>query len=481
MKNPAGINEIKTFRQRAVARGIILPIVLIIFMLLGMLAVGFSLSTRSDAVALKSQTTMEQARNCAVSGIETAALLLRQKFEENQYWYDNQSLFANQPLDQEKTITDEKKNSWRYTLVGYNLDSQDTVRYGLTDEAGKVNINVASEDQLSRLPGVTPEMAASIINWRGGTPNQSGAKDDYYMSLHQPYHCKKAPFDTVEELLLVKGFSGKELFGEDMNRNGILDPNENDGKASLPIDNADGVLDRGLYPYITVYSREPEVSDSDPYSPRINIKDWPDLVIKQMLEKHLRKEVLDFIIQAKNNSVDFGESPASLLEGTFKDKNGNELKSPVTLDDIASLMDYTTTGYHISSDGFAYGRINVNTAPKTVLQTIKKLTDAEIDTIIATRSKLDTQMSKNIAWLVTQGVLTPEKFKQVAYLLTARSYQFTVESVGYHDNQPVQARIQAVLELRLPRVQYIYWRDLTGLGRAYNVADFGETKLAVKQ
>ncbi len=46
------------------------------------------------------------------------------------------------------------------------------------------------------------------------------------------------------------------LVGEDANRNGILDPSEND-------DNQNGMLDPGVLEYVTVYSREPNTNRID--------------------------------------------------------------------------------------------------------------------------------------------------------------------------------------------------------------------------
>ena len=95
--------------------------------------------------------------------------------------------------------------------------------------------------------------------------------------------------------------------------------------------------------------------------------------------------------------------------------------------------------------------------------------------------RLDSTTTKTTAWLVTQNVVTAEKYKEIACLFTARSYQFMMDALGYCDTESIQARIQAVLELRLPRVQYIYWRDLSSFGRTYNIEEFGEKKIVVQQ
>jgi general secretion pathway protein K len=46
-------------------------------------------------------------------------------------------------------------------------------------------------------------------------PYESGAEDDYYLSLEPPYHCKNGPLDVPEELLLVKGMTPEIFYGTD--------------------------------------------------------------------------------------------------------------------------------------------------------------------------------------------------------------------------------------------------------------------------
>ena len=83
------------------------------------------------------------------------------------------------------------------------------------------------------------------------------------MKLLRPYRVKNGPFDSVEELLLVKGVTGEILYGEDFDRNGLLTDNEDDGDETFPPDNEDGLLNRGLYPYLTVHSYESNVANDN--------------------------------------------------------------------------------------------------------------------------------------------------------------------------------------------------------------------------
>src|SRR5262249_25629512 len=107
-------------------------------------------------------------------------------------------------------------------------------RFGVTDECGKINLNALMKldssgqilhNMLLMLPNMTEDIANSILDWLDADdePRESGAESDTYSSLTPPYRAKNGPLDSLEELLLVKGMTPQLLFGNDRNRNGILD------------------------------------------------------------------------------------------------------------------------------------------------------------------------------------------------------------------------------------------------------------------
>src|SRR5262249_35407736 len=112
--------------------------------------------------------------------------------------------------------------------------------------------------------GMTEEIANSILNWMdpSGNVRSPGADASYYSSLNPPYRMKNGPLDSLEELLLVKGVTPQLLFGNDKNRNGVLDPDEDDGSGQCNI---------GWSAYLTVYSREVNVDSEG--NLRINVND----------------------------------------------------------------------------------------------------------------------------------------------------------------------------------------------------------------
>lgn len=94
--------------------------------------------------------------------------------------------------------------------------------YRITDEEARLNLNRMSPEQLHRLLtelGVEREardvIVDSIQDWRD--PNEeyrlNGAESDYYLGLPVPYRSKNADFDSVEELLQVRGVTPRIFYG----------------------------------------------------------------------------------------------------------------------------------------------------------------------------------------------------------------------------------------------------------------------------
>lgn len=58
------------------------------------------------------------------------------------------------------------------------------------------------------------DLAYALIDWiDADSETELGAEDEYYQSLEPPYHCKNAPLDSVEEILMVKGMKPEFLTG----------------------------------------------------------------------------------------------------------------------------------------------------------------------------------------------------------------------------------------------------------------------------
>lgn len=100
----------------------------------------------------------------------------------------------------------------------------------IEDEGGKINLNTINDDNKDVLIDflITNEIehkdaqtiTDSLIDWKDkdNLHHINGAETPYYESLPEPYKAKNGPFDSSEELLLVKGVTPLVF---DKIRNGI--------------------------------------------------------------------------------------------------------------------------------------------------------------------------------------------------------------------------------------------------------------------
>ena len=147
-----------------------------------------------------------------------------------------------------------------------------TFDFGLVDESSKLHLNIASADDMANLPGMTLDRAESVVDWRDAddTPTDQGVESSYYNSLSDaPYSAKNAPLETVEELALVKDMDPTILYGYDTNRNGVIDESEGAAGGIANAVNSGGDAGRGIIPFVTVYSTEPNTASDG--SARVNV------------------------------------------------------------------------------------------------------------------------------------------------------------------------------------------------------------------
>jgi type II secretory pathway component PulK len=76
---------------------------------------------------------------------------------------------------------------------------------------------VESFKHLFELLEIDPNLVDCIVDWLDENDQEQpfGAESSHYESLDPPMKCKDGPMDSVEELLLVKGFDKKILYGDD--------------------------------------------------------------------------------------------------------------------------------------------------------------------------------------------------------------------------------------------------------------------------
>ena len=202
--------------------GIALILVIWVLLLLMIIVMEFSFAMRQEANATRNYKDEIDCYFYALSGFEEAiAQLLKEaslKPEEREDLSDKIPGEVPAAFDDEST-----EQMWRDDQRTITLSmGRGSVEVVIANENGKWNLNVIPEDKLRALVDTLVEdeverdtITDSILDWidENDLHHLNGVEDDYYESLEKPYPCKDAPFDTVEELLQVRGITPGLLYG----------------------------------------------------------------------------------------------------------------------------------------------------------------------------------------------------------------------------------------------------------------------------
>lgn len=190
-------------------KGIALLTVLWILTIIMVIVFSFSFATRTDVLSTMAFKDGIERRFISEAGIERGIMeiLYRKKhMAEEDIWKTDGTVYQD--------------------IIG---DGYYRVR--ILDESGKVNINTASDIILRNLflnIGISNKEVDAIVDcimdWKDKDDfyRLNGAESSYYRSLPNPYEAKNAKFDTMEELLMVKGISPEILYGSG-EKKGIID------------------------------------------------------------------------------------------------------------------------------------------------------------------------------------------------------------------------------------------------------------------
>jgi type II secretory pathway component PulK len=277
--------------------------VLVVVVVLSLAAYQYSTSMSSLAKASDNSQRAAQARAFASSGIYYAAIMLSDPTNYtgvlNSNPFNNQSVFGQQVIQP----NDAARLQGRFSLLAMlpvddpGVTGDQPYTYGVMDEGAKINLNAIMQNDpsgqtlfnmLMLLPNMTEDIANAILDWMDvdDSPRESGAESDTYSGQTPSYLAKNAPLDSLEELLMVRGVTWQKLFGNDYNRNGRLEPEE-DVEGT-------GQNDRGWSAYLTVYSREDNIDSQG--NPRIYVNSSDLNTLFNQLSSVLNQDLATYII-----------------------------------------------------------------------------------------------------------------------------------------------------------------------------------------
>lgn len=458
-------------------RGSVLVGLLWCLALLSVLVVGVLHTATLEARLAKNHGDEIQARYLALAGLEKAkALLYHEAWERRRGHVHHSGKLENAP-EEFKDVALGRGLFRVYHEGRGGRERRGELVYGVTDEESRLDVNRASLEELSRLPGLTLEEAAAIVDYRDrdNEVTQGGAESEQYTARRPSRRPRNGAFLTRRELLSVLGLSAELFHGEDANLNGLLDADENDGAASLPADDADGFLDAGWSELIAVDTQARNVNAAG--QGRVNLKeaDAAELSAVPGLSLDLARaivqfregrnfdslaDLLDVTAPAPNNTPrppgNASASPGArgsvggAIPGGVVPNAGSPAGTPISPGAGAPLIseslfmeiaDDLTTQTEMNRPGV----VNVNTASEEVLRCLEGITRELAHEIVSHRESAG--YFANTARLLEVPGLTRDIWKGIAPRITARSQTFRLLSEGVVPATGARHRVESVVRV----------------------------------
>jgi DNA uptake protein ComE-like DNA-binding protein len=428
--------------------------------LLSVIVIGVLHTARMDLLVVKNYGDRIQAHYLALAGIEKAEALLfqnakdrsRSKKNHSGDFYDDASQFREVQFGRGVFSVLRRGRS----------DEGGGIIFGVGDEESRLNVNTAATNELSQLQNMTPDVATAIVNWRGGDSTTVAAESQYYAGLQPPYQPRNGPFQTVRELLMVRGVTPDLLLGKDAHQNGLLASAGEKGNDFAVADSVDSA-DLGWAGILTADSTVQNVNAAGDARVNLQTADQNALTavsgitpqiaraIVAYRGQHQFQSIADLLDVTPSQNQNRGGAQNSGASGNSdSSQSGNKVVDENLFMDIAD--DITTD----SGQSLA-GAININTAGLDVLVCLPGMTRELAQAVISQRQS--NGFFANTGELLKVPGLTRDIFKQIAPLVTARSETFRILCEGKINSTGARQRIQAIVHVGLNDINTLSWRE----------------------
>jgi DNA uptake protein ComE-like DNA-binding protein len=278
------------------------------------------------------------------------------------------------------------------------------------------------------------------------------------MAQRPPYKPRSAAFQTVREMLMVRGITPDLLLAKDVHQNGLLE-DLSDG-ANEPPKYRDTVSedDLGWAGILTVDSAAKNVNAAGDDRVNIQTADETSLTTVKGITRDIARAMVAYRNQNRFQGI------ADLLDVTPPRNNGNvpnarnnstpppggsDSSGQRVIDEnlFMEIADDVTT----ADDKTLSGAININTAGANVLICLPGIDRDLAKKIISHRQS--SGFFANPAELLKVDGMTRDIFKQVAPLVTARSETFRILAEGRVKSTGVRQRVQVIARVNLDGVK----------------------------
>eukprot|EP00913_Durusdinium_trenchii_P028322 g26550.t1 len=454
---------------------------------------------------------------------------------------DAASIFRDQP------VGDDDIRAPRLSVLAVDAAALDShgdrvapeLRFGVADESGRLNVNALARlpdadarRMLMSVPRMTNDIAAAILDWIDAdeTPRTNGAELEWYSQNRSGLCAMNRPLQSIHELLLVRDVTPELLYGDDANRNGRRDSDEE----------RDGFeWHAGWRAYLTVDSAESNLRSDGRRKIHLNTQDLARL--HDDLTEHFDEGVADYVVAYRlfgpgKPGAEKGES-ASSDPGTLSETSTGRDSLDVLPDDgieatdspsragmdlsggpkfsirsVFDLVGVTVVGRqggiqsiqespfpadlelmpvylpelieNLSTEAgpVLIGRVNINRAPESLIaalpgmsaQTARAVVLQRADTDGGPRDRGDTDF-QTPGWLFVTRTVTVDELRAVGPYITTRGDVYRCQIFCRLPRGGQFSRVEALLDLtgRIGRVRRMV--DLSHLGRGFSTDELSET------
>jgi len=304
-------------------------------------------------------------------------------------------------------------------------------------EAGKIDLNEATATMLADSGLVDAQTAEAIINYRDNTLGPGGPG-----------------FTSVAQLLRVDGVKAETLYGE-LDAYRLRDPalRTRDQRALDATQSSIQHSARGLADVVTVYGFEPPLQRDGVKRINLNVE-WSE-ELGRRLDDRFGQGAGQIVQQIMQQGTTF-DSNAVIVQ-TLRSLNAPQ-------EDWPEIVDALTT---VSSD-FAFGRVDINTAPYEALVALPGIEAEQAQLIVDARESLSNDRRGSIVWPILEQIIEPQAYDELADRITTRCWTYRARFVAGETSvdtpeAPLDDALvyEVVIDLAAPQPRVAYLREIT--------------------
>ena len=448
-------------------RGSILVGVLWCLALLSVMVMSVLFTARLDLRMVKNYGDVIQARYLALAGIEKAKALIYQDAKERKRSRQNHS---GSLYDAPGLFRDVSLGRGQFRVFHQApREEGGQLFFGVTDEEARLNVNTASAQELGKLPEMTPDIVAAILDWRDAdnAPSAGGAEAEYYLGSRPPYVPRNGPLQTATELLMVRGVTPELFLGRNMRPSAGEDstPGSESGWSSLlTVSSSVRNVDAAGEDRVNIQTADQTALSAVPGI----TADIAKAIVAGRNRNRLESlaDLLD--VQAVQPGDEARPAPSRQPDQPAPDNapppDGQSAPPPapppastgaklISEDLLQNIADELT----VESGREQAGPVNINTAPAPVLACLPGVDLPLAQAIVAYRESAG--FFPNIAGLLKVSGMNRQIFKQLAPRVSARSETYRILSEGKVKSTGARQRIQVICRMGTYDFETLSYRE----------------------